>query len=79
MHEAPSEIPSNDAGPPAPRAHVQDMVSAGDGRGGAITDKIPIRPVGVVEGTAYTLAIVAALAVSLAGWGWRAGVCVLRL
>jgi import inner membrane translocase subunit TIM21 len=34
----------------------------------AITDKIPQKPVGVVEGTSYTIIILAAFAVRGPGW-----------
>lgn len=44
---------------------VQELVAAEE-EFSAITDKIPQRPVTVVEGTSYTLIIVAALGVSVA-------------
>ena len=42
---------------------LQDLVAAEE-EFTAITDKIPQRPVTVVEGTSYTLVIIAALGVS---------------
>lgn len=57
----------------------QELVSAEE-EFSAITDKIPQRPVGVVEGTSYTVIILAALGVSwLAGFlgtvRWQAACC----
>lgn len=49
------------------RAAEQEVVATDqDERRRAITDKIPVRPVGVVEGTTYSLAILAALAFGVA-------------
>jgi len=47
----------------------EDALSAGEDPFDAITDKIPEKPVGVVEGTSYTIVIVAALGfAAAAGW-----------
>lgn len=43
---------------------LQELTTAEtDGRSSAITDQIPQRPVGVVEGTSYSVMILAALGV----------------
>ncbi len=45
-------------------SQLQELTTAEtDGRSSAITDQIPQRPVGVVEGTSYSVMILAALGV----------------
>jgi hypothetical protein len=58
---------TNTARPPFLRAQAFDSLELTDEKINAITDKIPQRPVGLVEGTSYTAVILAAFAVGAIG------------
>lgn len=57
------------------RAADKDALAVDEAQFDAITDQIPQRPMGVVEGTSYTLLILAGVAVAGAQWGLA---CTLR-
>ena len=53
------------------RAAEKDALAVDEAQFDAITDQIPQRPMGVVEGTSYTLLILAGVAVAGAQGLWR--------